>query len=493
MAIKAVEETNLLQKLFYSFLLIGLFYCSSLVSAKAQSLLSTQNVAIDENGDGIVTLRFEPNSAYMPSRHGQILSDSDLSVFGLGASPAFLVQECGLNLNYPSQCLAPFPDKDRQAGYIKGGFLTLSFSTPAHGLSLQVQPLSDAETSRVTLTLYDRQENILGEQKIIIENPAYEQAQLKRALEKEKAALQTALKRTPVDKIEVEKLRSAVNQQETRYQSALARYQSDILEQPQIFWRGLSAVSTNDQANDLAFATLEAEEANGLLVDSVRIERLLGLGGAVPVAMDRRPAFSGLIAEAAKERIATGAEGPVIAERNIRPTVRPLKPGFRAAEVDRLAIDWPAARRMSARLREAGFTGDNIITKRDRDLVRLPILVPRGLSSDPMILAKPDFYYATLSGDGWFLNIHGTRLSYRRGEAFARRLPRQDRPPGEAIRFFDTETGKAASFSLFGAQYAVSLTCDFVETQSLCADESFLREHIDDLILALGKPSEGGE
>jgi hypothetical protein len=393
----------------------------------AEGVLLRDNVRIDENRDGKVTITFDPRSSYMPTRHGQVLNNKDLEPFGMMAFPDLLVQECGTSLNYSSQCLVAAPGNDNYVGFIKGSNASFSFEPKATALSIDFLPITKNRSTLATLTVYDAMENVLGTRETTIFNTG------------------TA-------------------------------------------WGSLAFSLRDQNANQISFVTLEMSDGgDGFLVDNIVIARLVNGDGQV-LELDRetlaRPTIRGEIRTALKEQIASG-ERPRIAERNIRKLERPVREGFKTAEVDRLAIDWSRAKAFATRLKDAGVSRPGVLARPDRDRVELPILVPARVTSDPLILAKPDFYYATVSGDGWFINIHGTRLTYRRAVFYGG----PDESPSGDIEFFDTETGIATSFALFGAHYAVSLTCDTVETQALCADQTFLASWIDDLVPSLGAPA----
>ena len=393
----------------------------------AEGILLRDNVPIDENRDGKVTITFDPASNYMPTRHGQVLNNKDLEPYGMMAFPDLLVQECGTSLNYSSQCLVAASGNDNYVGFIKGSNASFSFEPKATALSIDFLPITKNRSTFATLTVYDAMENVLGTRETTIFNTG------------------TA-------------------------------------------WGSLAFSLRDQNANQISFVTLEMSDgSDGFLVDNIVIARLVNGDGQV-LELDRetlaRPTIRGEIRRTLKEQIANG-ERPRIAERNIRKLERPVREGFKAAEVDRLAIDWDRAKAFATRLKDAGISRPGVLARPDRDRVELPILVPARVTSDPMILAKPDFYYATVSGDGWFINIHGTRLTYRRAVFYGG----PDESPTGDIEFFDTETGIATSFALFGAHYAVSLTCDTVETQALCEDQTFLASWIDDLVPSLGAPA----
>ncbi len=397
------------------------------IDSIAEGVLLRDNVPIDENRDGKVTITFDPASNYMPTRHDQLLNNKDLEPFGMMSFPDLLVQECGTNLNYPSRCLLPALGNDNYAAYIKGRNASFSFDPKATAFSVNISPLSKNRTTLATLTVYDAMENVLGTREITVFNT-----------------------------------------------------------DPS--WTSIAFSLRGQNANQISFVTLEMSDgSDGFLVDNIVIARLVDNDGRV-LELDRetlaRPSIRDEIRQTLKEQMASGARPP-IAERNIRKTGRPVREGFKAAEIDRLAIDWSRAKTFAARLKDAGVSRPGVIARADRDRVELPILVPARVTKDPMILAKPDFYYATISGDGWFINIHGTRLTYRRAVFYGG----PDESPSSDIEFFDTETGIATSFALFGAHYAVSLTCDTVETQTLCADQTFLASWIDDLVPSLGAPA----
>lgn len=153
-----------------------------------------------------------------------------------------------------------------------------------------------------------------------------------------------------------------------------------------------------------------------------------------------------------------------------------------SSQVD--GIDWAAAR--AHRPFDAGIMRPE--ERAEIDSVTLPVLLP----NDPALLASanvtsgPDWYAASMRGDGVRVMVHGTNRSVSQ-PSLANDVPPDRRPaPGEAtVSRMDGIVH--AAFVQFGAAYTVDVECE-PPTDARCTDDAYVNGLLERFGFAGGRP-----
>lgn len=206
--------------------------------------------------------------------------------------------------------------------------------------------------------------------------------------------------------------------------------------------------------------------------------------------------------------------------------LRPVRPESQERDPRLAVIDWAAAysdrERQLAALRESSDVSPNRpattaataaptqgflpqISERSRERIRpvhMPVLLPTPASGEVittraggeagmMLVTRAYFYDAAWSVDGMSVQVNGTRLINHRGNAVARAAGLNRGRGADGYRIVTNESGLTADFSRYGAAYTVTLECGS-GTDPRCADETYLRDLLDRLIVAGGNPDGEG-
>jgi hypothetical protein len=155
-----------------------------------------------------------------------------------------------------------------------------------------------------------------------------------------------------------------------------------------------------------------------------------------------------------------------------------------------LDIDWAAARRAEPQSRSDAhrrFVGAN---RKAIDQVRVPVLLPAeaDLMAGPLrLFPNRDVYtLSSRAGDMAFV-LSGSARAFPLSSASANSLPKgglKARVPSDGILIEHTERGIDASFTRFGAAYAISLECADV-TDARCSADTYIRSVIDRLTVVV--------
>lgn len=112
---------------------------------------------------------------------------------------------------------------------------------------------------------------------------------------------------------------------------------------------------------------------------------------------------------------------------------------------------------------------------------------------EPRVLLFPfaDFYNLSITGPDIVIEVFGTRLAHAVAPdpATARRL-RAGGPGG--FRITRTRYGQEVTFNRYGAAYSLTIECDAPESDPRCTGEAYARQLADSLLIAAGRPDEGG-
>ncbi len=199
--------------------------------------------------------------------------------------------------------------------------------------------------------------------------------------------------------------------------------------------------------------------------------------------------------------------------------LRPVRPETQERDPRLAVIDWTAAysdrARQLAALRQSpattaatGAPAQGLqpqISDRSRERIQpvhMPVLLPTRTSGETittraggeagmMLVTRAYFYDAAWSVDGMSVQVNGTRLINHRGNAVARAAGLNRGRGADGYRIVTNESGLTADFSRYGAAYTVTLECGS-GTDPRCADETYLRDLLDRLIVAGGNPDGEG-
>ncbi|MEA1942748.1 MAG: hypothetical protein U9P68_10925 [Pseudomonadota bacterium] len=151
------------------------------------------------------------------------------------------------------------------------------------------------------------------------------------------------------------------------------------------------------------------------------------------------------------------------------------------------------AARRAPRFPQPGNEGAEAVTD-----TRLPVLIPSsnalGLGADPQTLLFPreNFYTLSITGADILVEVFGTRLAHATApdDAAGRRLRAGD---GDGYRVTATRYGQELSFNRYGAAYSITVECTRPEEDARCTAGDYVRRLADSLLIAAGRPDEGGE
>ncbi|MEL7486387.1 MAG: hypothetical protein AAGJ87_04110 [Pseudomonadota bacterium] len=156
----------------------------------------------------------------------------------------------------------------------------------------------------------------------------------------------------------------------------------------------------------------------------------------------------------------------------------------------RSPIDWNAAFAARSRQQASALKPPTVRDRRTADKLRLPILLPSAPDANSLrLFGRDDSFDASYKIDGADYSIEGTRIltDYRKAPPSHERGRRQPN-----LKFTEHSYGLSATFSLYGAAYAVHRYCrgDSPVFDRDCLDQGALREHLKTLVVAVGAAGE---
>lgn len=185
-----------------------------------------------------------------------------------------------------------------------------------------------------------------------------------------------------------------------------------------------------------------------------------------------QPAISAVLAD-----ILTGATVPNVDEA--APVSRPAAQAglrrFQPAQRVRTRVEWDAAFSAAAQL-PAGVLAAGAMNAVNR--ASLPVLLP-GSATALSVVSGGDSYVATISSGGRDFTLFGTRVMSV--------LSGGGPPDTAAIDYADLEYGVAASFSVYGASYALTMMCAPGQSEAACRDRAPLEAALKSLVVVIGE------
>ncbi len=149
-----------------------------------------------------------------------------------------------------------------------------------------------------------------------------------------------------------------------------------------------------------------------------------------------------------------------------------------------LAIDWNAVDQQTkagANIRGQAVGARMIAAHRaEIDQIAIPVMLPTDpdLTGNLRIFANGPFYTASASSNGMSLMLQGSGRSFGLSPRTARALPgasMASRIPADGIVIEQTEAGIDASWTRFGASYALALECAKSHADKRCADGAYAK------------------
>lgn len=168
-------------------------------------------------------------------------------------------------------------------------------------------------------------------------------------------------------------------------------------------------------------------------------------------------------------------------------------------QTTRRGIDWDAVARFSLRRsirRSADGGPPQVAAMRGVpiDECHVPVMIPTmdGLAARAMVVLKADFYTAFMQGDGFTVEITGTRLA-RAEQDTAEMVPAmQDRLAADQDRVILTRSdyGVDLSVSLFGVAYNITVLCEQESQAPICREDRYVRRLARSMTYIGGQPYE---
>jgi hypothetical protein len=211
--------------------------------------------------------------------------------------------------------------------------------------------------------------------------------------------------------------------------------------------------------------------------------------GAAPAAQPQRAAAAPARQPA---RQAAAAAQPSLLDKLTSMLSRPPAPAPQPAAdpntPQALPVNWAASSRYAQASKGGGRAAPFITRNRPAiDSLSVPVLLPGepDLLANMRLFPHGDFYTVSSNGpNGLSFVMSGHSKAYPLPPGLARSLRGglKARIPADGILISETEAGRDAEFSRFGAAYAISLDCRLKQADPRCGDDAYLRGVISRLV-----------
>lgn len=213
------------------------------------------------------------------------------------------------------------------------------------------------------------------------------------------------------------------------------------------------------------------------------------VGAAAQQQQPQRPATT------AAGRTPTKPSNPSLFDKltnmlNAKPAATTQQPAGDPNTPEALPVNWAASSRYAQASKGGGRAAPFVAKNRPAiDSLSVPVLLP----GDPDLLANMrlfphgDFYTVSSNGpNGLSFVMSGHAKAYPLPPRTARSLGPgglKSRIPADGVVITETEGGRDAEFSRFGAAYTISLDCRLKQADPRCGNDTYLRGVISRLVV----------